>query len=86
MLAVVLQDNTIADRPMMELMMAVQHMLDDARQSAAHTSRQSGRALHQLVLIVADGRFHERDALRRVVAVSCLIAAIEPVSGNTPFT
>ena len=58
---------------MLDLLVAVQEMLGQARLTARRDAGQSASGLHQLVLIVADGRFHERDALRRMVAV-CLIA------------
>lgn len=64
-----LQDNTIADRPMVELLTCLTAMLEEARQGSA-SSGASGfgsEDLHQLVLIVADGRFHEKESLRRVV-------------------
>lgn len=55
---------------MMELVAAVSHLLEAARSTAAAGGQApAGAALHQLVLIVADGRFTERDALRRIVAV-----------------
>ena len=62
------QDNTIADRPMMELLAALRVMLDDAR-ARAGSSGPHGGALQQLVLVLADGRFHEKEALRRAVQV-----------------
>ena len=66
-----LQDNTIADRPMVELLAALQHMLGEARQRSG-AGGPGGGALQQLVLILADGRFHEKEALRRAVQVSTL--------------
>jgi len=60
------QDNTIADRPMVELLAALQQMLGEAR-ARAGTAGPGGGALQQLVLILADGRFHEKEALRRAV-------------------
>ena len=69
---------------MMELVAAVSHLLDAARQSASHSSQRSVSALHQLVLIVADGRFHERDALRRIVAVSACLHSSTQYSGRLP--
>ncbi|KAK9820997.1 hypothetical protein WJX81_006213, partial [Elliptochloris bilobata] len=60
------QDNTIADRPMVELLAALRVMLDEAR-ARAGSSGPGGGALQQLVLILADGRFHEKEALRRAV-------------------
>ena len=58
------QDNTIADRPVVELVQFLEGMLGEARQSLhAGTSE----TLQQLVLILADGRFHEKESLQRVV-------------------
>ncbi|EIE25917.1 hypothetical protein COCSUDRAFT_12734, partial [Coccomyxa subellipsoidea C-169] len=59
------QDNTLADRPMVELLTMLMHMLDLARANAA--AHGSAQQLHQLVLVLADGRFHEKDSLRRMV-------------------
>jgi midasin len=62
------QDNTIADRPMLQLVESLDHMLDSARQRA--TSGGAGAAggdLQQLVLVLADGRFHEKEGLRAAV-------------------
>ena len=53
---------------MVELLTSLTHMLDKARQRAAGGSV-APQPLHQLVLILADGRFHEKESLRRVVAV-----------------
>ena len=66
-----MQDNTIADRPVVELVTSLNHMLDKARHSAAAGSL-APTALSQLVLIVSDGRFHEKESLRRIVVVSLL--------------
>ena len=63
-----MQDNTLADRPMVELLTMLMHMLDLARHSASQRAGGSA-ALQQLVLILADGRFHEKESLRRVVEV-----------------
>lgn len=62
------QDNTIADSPMVELLTSMQHMLEQARVRTLGVG--SPHDLHQLVIIVADGRFHEKESLQRVVAVS----------------
>lgn len=59
------QDNTISDRPMGELMQALGVMLDEGRDRAGNTGLHE--SLHQLVLILADGRFHEKESLRRMV-------------------
>ena len=50
------------------MLYALTHMLEDARHSAASRAGPN-QALHQLVLILADGRFTEREALRRAIAV-----------------
>ena len=58
------QDNTIADEPMVDLLQYLTCMLDVVSKSA---TRPSGHhQLRQLVLIIADGRFHEK-----VRAFSC---------------
>lgn len=62
-----LQDNTIADNPMVELLTSMQHMLEQARVRSVGVG--GSQDLHQLVIIVADGRFHEKESLQRVVAV-----------------
>ncbi|KAK9833665.1 hypothetical protein WJX74_002204 [Apatococcus lobatus] len=61
------QDNTIADRPMVELLTFLKHMLDEAQHSQSSGSGYGSSDLQQLVLIVADGRFHEKDGLKRLV-------------------
>jgi hypothetical protein len=53
---------------MVELLTMLMHMLEVARHSAAAPGG-SGQTLHQLVLILADGRFHEKDSLKRMVMV-----------------
>lgn len=63
-----IQDNTIADQPVVELVTSLSHMLDEARQRVSGGSLAQA-PLNQLVLIVSDGRFHEKETLRRVVAV-----------------
>lgn len=62
------QDNTIADSPMVELLTSMQHMLEQARVRTGGVG--ASQDLHQLVIIVADGRFHEKESLQRVIAVS----------------
>lgn len=52
------QENTIADEPMVDLLKYMNSMLDDA---VARARLPSGHnPLQQLVLIIADGRFHEK--------------------------
>ena len=70
-----MQDNTLADRPMVELLTMLMHMLDLARHSASQRAGGSA-ALQQLVLILADGRFHEKESLRRVVEVCCIAVTL----------
>ncbi|KAH7288779.1 hypothetical protein KP509_31G042700 [Ceratopteris richardii] len=56
------QDNTIADEPMADLLHYITWMLD----SCAH--KIFGRhQIQQLVLIIADGRFHEKEKLRHCI-------------------
>ncbi|KAF3328833.1 midasin [Carex littledalei] len=60
------QDNTIADEPVVDLLKYLNNMLDMA---VARSRTPSGQnPLHQLVLILADGRFHEKETLRRCEA------------------
>ena len=75
-----LQDNTIADRPMMELLSSLMHMLDEAQHLHSSGSGYSSADLQQLVLIVADGRFHEKDGLKRLVTVSAVSSALSSIS------
>ena len=53
---------------MVDLLRMLAGMLDKARAQATRRGP-SAPQLHQLVLIVADGRFHERDALRAALVV-----------------
>lgn len=52
------QENTIADEPMVDLLKYLNNMLDDAVANARLPSGHN--PLQQLVLIIADGRFHEK--------------------------
>ena len=54
------QENTIADAPVAELLDVLGAQLEEARERL----RGGGEQLQQLVLIVADGHFHEKEALR----------------------
>lgn len=68
------QDNTITDRPMLQLVEAVQHLLDVARHRVGSQGGGSSSGdLRQLLLVLGDGRFHEKEALlgavRRLVEV-----------------
>eukprot|EP01025_Chloroclados_australasicus_P003389 TRINITY_DN10796_c0_g1_i1.p1 TRINITY_DN10796_c0_g1~~TRINITY_DN10796_c0_g1_i1.p1 ORF type:complete len:1210 (+),score=190.26 TRINITY_DN10796_c0_g1_i1:452-3631(+) len=58
------QDSTLNKQPMGDLMVTIGHLLEQARHLGS--SRQQA-PLHQLVLIIADGRLHERDSLRQMV-------------------
>lgn len=60
------QDNTVSDKPMTELMEALGVMLEEAAGRAGPASGLH-ESLHQLVLVLADGRFHEKESLRRAV-------------------
>ena len=51
------QDNLIEDRPMVDLIQSLQEILDDANRQH-HTVHGRNQQLHQLVTIIADGRFH----------------------------
>lgn len=59
------QENTIADEPMVDLLKYLNNMLDAAVANARLPSGQN--PLQQLVLIIADGRFHEKENLKRCV-------------------
>jgi hypothetical protein len=64
---------------MVELLTMLMHMLDLARASAA--AHGAAQQLHQLVLVLADGRFHEKDSLRRMVMVRPA-TAMSPACGS----
>ena len=55
------QDNTLADQPVVGLLTH----LDASLEAARVESRGGSETLQQLCLIIADGRFHEKEALRR---------------------
>ena len=59
------QENTIADEPMVELLKYLNNMLDAAVANARLPSGQN--PLQQLVLIIADGRFHEKVPFHRKI-------------------
>ncbi|XP_010261987.1 PREDICTED: midasin isoform X2 [Nelumbo nucifera] len=59
------QENTIADEPMVDLLKYLNNMLDAAVANARLPSGQN--PLQQLILIIADGRFHEKESLKRCV-------------------
>ncbi|GMH22037.1 hypothetical protein Nepgr_023880 [Nepenthes gracilis] len=59
------QENTITDEPMVDLLVFLKNMLDQAVANARLPSGQS--PLQQLVLLIADGRFHEKEKLKRYV-------------------
>ncbi|XP_020701231.1 midasin isoform X3 [Dendrobium catenatum] len=59
------QDNTITDEPVVDLLKYLTNMLDAAVIKARSPSGQN--PIHQLILIIADGKFHEKENLRRCV-------------------
>ncbi|AET01690.2 midasin [Medicago truncatula] len=59
------QENTIADEPVVDLLKFLTNKLDAAVVKARLPSGHN--PLQQLVLIIADGRFHEKDNLKRCV-------------------
>ncbi|KAL4625562.1 hypothetical protein ACB092_05G035400 [Castanea dentata] len=59
------QENTIADEPVVDLLTYLNNMLDVTVAKARLPSGQN--PLQQLVLIIADGRFHEKENLKRCV-------------------
>ncbi|KAJ9568543.1 hypothetical protein OSB04_004509 [Centaurea solstitialis] len=59
------QENTIADEPMVDLLKYLNNTLDGAVMNARLPSGQN--PLEQLVLIIADGRLHEKERLKRCV-------------------
>eukprot|EP00897_Mesotaenium_endlicherianum_P007207 jgi/Mesen1/6514/ME000332S05520 len=60
------QDNTIADEPVVELLRFLTNMLEDAAQKVGSSAGGTAH-LQQLVLIIADGRFHEKESLKRCI-------------------
>ncbi|KAL3632042.1 hypothetical protein CASFOL_025026 [Castilleja foliolosa] len=59
------QENTIADEPIVDLLKFLNNMLDTAVMQARLPSGHN--PLQQLVLIIADGRFSEKEKLKRYV-------------------
>ncbi|KAL6842329.1 hypothetical protein ACP4OV_027756 [Aristida adscensionis] len=59
------QDNKIEDQPVSDLLMHVNKMLDTAVARARTPSGQN--PLQQLILIISDGKFHEKENLKRCV-------------------
>eukprot|EP00850_Spirogloea_muscicola_P002909 SM000011S19087 [mRNA] locus=s11:783175:828718:+ [translate_table: standard] len=59
------QENTIVDEPGVDLLQFLGGLLETAALRASAAS--SRGTLQQLVLIIADGRFHEKESLRRRV-------------------
>jgi len=57
------EDNTLHDVPVLDMMRCVNSLLTRER----HAASASAARLSQLLLVVADGRFHEKDALWRIV-------------------
>ncbi|XP_024535665.1 midasin [Selaginella moellendorffii] len=58
------QDNTISDEPMVDLLQYLTRFLNVVATRYAPAGQ---RDLQQLVLVIADGRFHEKESLRRCV-------------------
>jgi midasin len=59
------QDNKLEDEPVADLLMHLNTMLDTA---VARSRTPSGQnPLQQLVLIISDGKFHEKENLKRCV-------------------
>ena len=54
-------DNTINDRPMVDLLGSIDSILEQQSMKMSHSA-----AIQQLVIILADGRFHEKDDLKKV--------------------
>ena len=53
---------------MVDVITSIDHLLEGAAARAPEPSSASGPSvLNQLVLIIADGRFHEKEALKRAV-------------------
>ncbi|OVA06149.1 von Willebrand factor [Macleaya cordata] len=59
------QENTIADEPVVDLLKYLNNKLDAAVANSRLPSGQN--PLQQLILIIADGRFHEKEKLKRCV-------------------
>ncbi|XP_057850180.2 midasin isoform X2 [Cryptomeria japonica] len=59
------QDNTIEDEPVVDLLTYLTRMLDHVAMNLCGPS--SRPEIQQLVLIIADGRFHEKESLKRCV-------------------
>ncbi|CAN1795130.1 MDN1 [Linum perenne] len=59
------QENTIVDEPVVDLLKYLNNLLDTSVARARLPSGQN--PLEQLVLIIADGRFHEKERLKRCV-------------------
>ncbi|KQJ96949.1 midasin [Brachypodium distachyon] len=59
------QDNKIEDQPVADLLMHLNTMLDTA---VARSRTPSGQnPLQQLILVISDGKFHEKENLRRCI-------------------
>ncbi|XP_074294838.1 midasin-like [Silene latifolia] len=72
------QENTINEKPMLDLLVYLNKMLEQAATNARTPSGQN--PLQQLVLIIADGRFHENEKLehrvRDLLNKNCMVAFI----------
>lgn len=60
-------DNTLRETPVLDMVNSLSGVLARERAGAARPAAAAAAALSQLLLVVADGHFHERDALARAV-------------------
>jgi midasin len=62
-------DNTLVDTPVLDVVRTVGGMLEEERNRSQRRAAAAAqhKGLSQLLLIVGDGHFHEREALRRAV-------------------
>jgi midasin len=76
-------DNTLRETPMLNMIQSVGAMLERERMRSTLGGFTAARTeLSQLLLIVADGYFHERDALQRAVRESTGGGSQRGVGGN----
>ena len=63
-------DNTLVDTPVLDLIATMGGVLQRERAARTRPALSAHADLSQLLLIVADGHFHERDAVRRAVRIA----------------